>query len=244
MAESIKAGARRFLNRLLRGAGIHVARTERVFEMDGLLARAAGRGVAIKTWIDVGASDGQWSLGARRHFPHAQFLLFEPLAEHQPALTRLQQAEGFQCVAAVAGAAPGVAQFLVDPALDGSAVAPAGTPGTRPVPVETIDATVRTRALPGPYGLKLDTHGYELAVLAGATDVMANVNLLIVEAYNFSLTPDSLRFHELCAWLEARGFRCCDIADPMRRPRDGAFWQVDLAFERANAPVFGSDSYE
>ena len=244
MAESFQASARRLLNRLLRPVGIHVARPERVFEMDGLLTRAAARGIAINTWIDIGASDGQWSLGAKRHFPKARFLLFEPLTEHQPALTRLQEAEGFQCVAAVAGAAAGTAPLLVDPALDGSAVAPPGTPGTRPVPVETIDAAVKARGLPGPYGLKLDTHGYELAVLAGANDVLAKVNLLIVETYNFSLTPDTLRFHELCTWLEALGFRCCDIADPMRRPRDGAFWQVDLAFERGSAPLFESDNYE
>ena len=56
---------------------------ERAFEMDGLLARAAARGTTINTWIDVGASDGSWALRARRHFPAANFLLFEPLEERR-----------------------------------------------------------------------------------------------------------------------------------------------------------------
>ena len=89
MAESLSARARRGANRLLQPLGLHLARRDRACEMDGLLARAAARGLAIGTWIDVGASDGSWSLRARRHFPDARFLLFEPLAERQPALAAL-----------------------------------------------------------------------------------------------------------------------------------------------------------
>lgn len=211
--------------------------------MEGLLARAAARRVSINTWIDVGASDGQWSLRAQRHFPHAKFLLFEPLTEHRSALTRLARNGGFHYEAAAAGAAAGSVPFTIDPGLDGSAVAPPGTVGTRSVPVETIDAAVKKYGLVGPFGIKLDTHGYELPVLAGAKDALANASLLVIEAYNFTLTPDSLRFHELCAWMEHRGFRCCDLADPMRRPRDGALWQIDLAFAPATSPLFASNRY-
>ena len=118
-----------------------------------------------------------------------------------------------------------------------------GDTGGRTVPVETIDAAIAARALPGPYALKLDTHGYELAVLAGAAHTLTQTELLVIEAYNFTLMPGCLRFYELCVWLEARGFRCCDLADPMRRPQDGAFWQVDLVFAPATSPLFASNVY-
>jgi FkbM family methyltransferase len=243
MAESLKARGLRTLNGLLRPLGLHLQRRNRVFDMDGLLARAAARRPAPFTIIDVGASDGIWSLRARRHFPQANFLLFEPLAERQAALARLKTLHGFDCVPAVAGLRAGQVAFVVDPALDGSGVAAPGTAGARTVPVETIDAAVAARRLAGPYGLKLDTHGYELPVLGGATQVLQQTQLLIIEAYNFTLMPDCLRFHELCAWLEAHGFRCCDLADPMRRPGDGALWQMDLAFAPATSPLFASNGY-
>src|SRR4051812_48991953 len=106
MAESWKLRVRRGANRLLNPLGLHLTRRDRAFEMDGLLARAAKRAgsSSIATWIDVGASDGSWSVAARRHFPRAKFVLFEPLAERQAALNRLEQRFGFEIVSAAAGA--------------------------------------------------------------------------------------------------------------------------------------------
>jgi FkbM family methyltransferase len=244
MAETFRSRLQRFANTVLAPAGLHLMRRNRVFDMNGLLARAAARNPAPATIVDIGASDGSWSLRAYHHFPRAKFLLFEPLAERQAVLARLKARHGFDFVPAVAGAQPGNIAFNVDPALDGSSVASPGDSGTRTVPVETIDAAIAARALPGPYCLKLDTHGFEVPVFSGATRVLGQTQLLIIEAYNFQLTPGCLRFPELCAWLEARGFRCCDLADPMRRPGDGALWQMDLAFAPVNSPLFASNRYQ
>lgn len=243
MANTFRARARRFANAFLGPLGLSLERRDRVFDLDGLLARARARGQTPATIIDVGASDGGWSLQARRHFPDARFVLFEPLAERQPALTRLHDKHGFTVIDAAAGKARGEIAFQVDAALDGSGVVPTGTPGSRTVRVEAIDDVVRDSRLPAPYALKLDTHGHEIPVLEGAARTLADTTLLIIEAYNFTLQPGCLRFHELCAWLEPRGFRCCDLAEPMRRPRDGVFWQADLAFARADDVVFTRNTY-
>ncbi|MDB6126158.1 MAG: SAM-dependent methyltransferase, FkbM family [Verrucomicrobia bacterium] len=243
MADSIKARLRHAANRLLHPLGLHLSRADRAFEMDGLLARAAARGAKVGTWIDVGASDGSWSLRARRHFPQSRYLLFEPLRERQRELAAMREQHGFEHIAAVAGARAGTVEFAVDPLLDGSGVAAPGTAGTRSMPVESIDDVLAARGLPAPYGIKLDTHGYELPVLEGAAHTLPQASLVVIEAYNFTLTPGSLRFHELCAWLEARNFRCIDLADPMRRPRDGALWQMDLAFVPSDSPLFDSNEY-
>lgn len=230
-------------NTLLNPLGLHLARTRHTFTMDGLLARARALGFTPATIIDVGASDGIWSLAARRHFPTSRFLLFEPLAEQRPALEHVHAKHGFGIVHAVAGASAGTTRFFVGTDLDGSGVAAAVDPAAREVPVETIDDNIIRRGLSGPYLLKLDTHGYELHVLAGATTTLSDTCLVIIESYNFQLTDGSLRFHELCAWMEAHGFRCCDLADPMRRPADGVFWQVDLAFAPVGSAFFNKASF-
>ncbi|MBI2516119.1 MAG: FkbM family methyltransferase [Opitutae bacterium] len=243
MAESFRSKLQRAANLVLGPMGLNLVRRDRAFTMDGLLARVSARGIRPGTVIDIGASDGSWSLGARRRFPGASYLLFEPLEERRAALGKLQDTLGFKIVHAAAGAQRGTVAFSVDPMLDGSGVADPADHQARTVPVETIDAVVAEHRLTGPYCLKLDTHGYEVAVLTGATRVLKNTELLIIEAYNFQLTPGCLRFHELCAWLEARGFRCCDLADPMRRPGDGVLWQMDLAFVPVGSPVFTSARY-
>ena len=244
MAESSKARLRRSVNRLLHPLGLHLLRRDRAFEMEDVLARAAKQGAPVRTVIDVGASDGSWSLLAKNYFQEARLLLFEPLLERREALEALRQRLGFDYVMAAAGARCGEVTLAVDPGLDGSRVVTAGAVGGRAVPVDTVDTAVAARRLLGPFCLKLDTHGYELPVLEGAAAVMAQTSLLIIEAYNFRLGPEALRFPELCAWLEPRGFRCCDLADPMRRPKDGVLWQVDLVFAPATSPVFASDRYE
>ena len=72
---------------------------------------------------------------------------------------------------------------------------------------------------------------------------LAEAELLVVEAYNFDLMPGSLRFPDLCAWLDEKGFRCIDLADPLRRPRDGALWQFDLAFAPKTSAAFSVNSF-
>jgi hypothetical protein len=124
MAESLRARLQKVANAVLRPAGLHLARADRIFDMSGLLARAAARGLRPGTIIDVGASDGIWSLRAHNHFPASQFLLFEPLQERQAVLTRLREKHGFHIVSSVAGARSGMVSFAIDPGLDGSGVYP------------------------------------------------------------------------------------------------------------------------
>jgi len=114
--------------------------------------------------------------------------------------------------------------------------------GYRQVPMVALDSVVRERALKPPFILKLDTHGFEVPILEGAKNTLNETLLLVVEVYNFQLSPQSLRFHEIIAYLEQRGFRCVDICDPIFR-QDGVLWQLDLFFMRADSAEFNSNNY-
>ena len=107
----------------------------------------------------------------------------------------------------------------------------------------TIDGEIASRQLRAPYFIKLDSHGYERPILNGARQTLENTALLMIEAYNFVVSPGSLRFHELCSWLETLGFRPSDLLEPVRRAHDGLLWQMDLVFARRDHPAFRHTSY-
>ena len=107
----------------------------------------------------------------------------------------------------------------------------------------TIDSQVAARNLRPPFLIKLDTHGFEMPILAGAEQALKHTNVLVIEAYNFDIAPSAVRFSELCARLEALGFRCIDLFDVMYRPADNALWQMDLIFIRSDRPEFRSHAY-
>jgi len=239
-----KAAARP-MNSLLGRLGYRINRiaTSGGNTMDAALMRAAHRGVVVNSIIDVGASNGGWSDIARRHFPDARFLLVEANVVHEPGLRtfkeRVPQAD---YVLAAAGDRCGTLNFDNSDPFGGVASTVAAA-GMIQVPSTTIDHEVETRRLPGPFAVKLDTHGFELPILEGAKQTLRNANLLVIEVYNFTLRPGALRFFEICDYLKPLGFAPIDLCDPMYRPIDGAFWQCDMFFLRNDSAEFKTIGY-
>lgn len=202
----------------------------------GALRRIAARGVPVATIIDVGASDGRWSIAARDVFPGVPCLLVEAKADWLPDLEdAVRRFPGFGVANAVAGPVDGEAEFFMGlHQFGGRAVTTGGAGGgaTRRLPQISLDAEVARRGLRGPYLLKLDTHGYETEILAGAGTVIAGASLIVIEMYNY-IEP---RFPEMVRLVESMGFQCVDIAEPMWRDHDKAIWQVDFFFVRKDRP--------
>ena len=113
---------------------------------------------------------------------------------------------------------------------------------TRAVPQTTIDHEVERLGLPGPYFIKFDTHGFERDILARAQRTLSQTRLIQMEMYNFEYRPE-IGMHRTIGHLHDLGFRCSDIFDPLWRPNDHAFWQIDMLFEPQRAHVFASDDF-
>jgi FkbM family methyltransferase len=213
--------------------------------MEGALARLRAREVPIRGVIDVGAAMGRWSQKALRHFPEADYLLVEPLEERRAALEAFCAAHPKAAFTiAAAGESEGEVSFNVSPDLDGSGVYSDRRGTLRNVPLTTIDAEVHRRQLRPPYLLKLDTHGFEIPILAGARETLSQTSALLMEGYNFQLSPGCLRFHELCAQVEPLGFRCAELVDLMLRPGDALLWQLDVLFLRKDSSFFTHTGYQ
>lgn len=212
--------------------------------MKSALSGLARRGHDIKSIIDIGASDGRWSSGASEFFPGASFLLVEAQAMHESGLLDFCQShKSADYVIAVAGESRGSIHFDASDPFGGIASATAFSDNDVELPVTTIDHEVASRSMPRPFLIKFDTHGYELPILNGATETLKNTDVIVMECYNYRITEGCLLFDEMCRHMKTLGFRCIDMVDPMYRPYDHTFWQMDLVFVRSDRFEFDYVKY-
>jgi hypothetical protein len=102
----------------------------------------------------------------------------------------------------------------------------------RRVPMITLDEECATRSLQGPYLVKVDTQGFELEVLRGASAVLEQTEVLILEVSFFRLFTSNPIFSEVVAFMADRGFEFYDLLGSSTRPLDGALAQADVVFAR------------
>lgn len=208
------------------------------------LERVLSRQIDIKSVIDVGASNGMWTQDLRSYLPHADYLLVEANPLHEPALRDyVENHKNINYALVAAGAKDGSIYFDDSDPFGGVASYVQETDYVE-LPVRAIDSLITEWKLAPPYLLKLDTHGFEVDIFNGAEDALKQTNLIIVEVYNFNIQENSLLFHEMCDFLSDKGFRMIDLADPLFRLYDNAFWQTDFFFIRSDRPEFLHNSYK
>lgn len=210
----------------------------------GFLERLGRYRIDFATVVDVGASNGMWTREVLARFPDKDCFLVEARREHEPALTAFarEQPRVRYTICAAADRA-GEVHFHAGDLFGGLAAHAAFNEHDIVVPARTLDEVAATHGLKGPYFLKLDTHGFEEQILAGAPGLLAETTVAVIEAYNHRMGYGNLLFPELCDLMARRGFRCLDFFDPLYRPHDASFWQADLAFARSDWAGFQHPSY-
>lgn len=232
------------INAVLGKFGYMLSSVNYHLSMESALLRRKISGLNIQTIIDVGASNGSWSAMTNEYFPDAFYFLIEANPVHAEGLLNFKkQHSNIEYILAAAGDSVGEIYFDARDPFGGLASHTQSTPDDIKVPVTTIDEQVIQRSLRPPFFLKLDTHGFELPILKGAENTLKKTNLLVIEAYNFRLTTDSLMFWEMCHHMAEQGFRPIDLCNPMHRPSDLAFWQMDIFFVPAANREFESNLY-
>jgi len=210
--------------------------------MRAAMKRIAERGgLDIGTVIDVGASDGRWSAQAMDYLPDCAYVLVEANPHHRPALETFCAAHPrSRFVMAAASDRAGTVRFAADDPFGGKAEPGEGEAALE---VEAVRLDDMVSAQDGPFAIKLDTHGYEVPILDGAERCLRDASLVIIETYGFRIAPEALLFHEMVALMRERGFGVADMSDPLWRPGDRMFWQVDLYFQPLTRPEFSRATY-
>jgi FkbM family methyltransferase len=210
----------------------------------GMLERLRRKESSFQTVIDVGAAYGGWSRQFADALPRRRHLLVEANSFHAQALEKCCRANpGWEYVLKACGSGPGKIFFDGTDPMGGLASQSRSEDSMVEVEMTSIDYEVNRLGLPGPFLIKLDTHGFEVPILEGATGTLENAEYIVVESYNFTMCEGALRFWELCAWMEARGFAPLDLYDLCYRAYDLSFWHMDIVFARKANAAFRYTKY-
>jgi FkbM family methyltransferase len=201
------------------------------------LRRLKRQGLAPDFVVDVGASTGIWSDIAHRVFPKARFILIEPLqAQHASRCPWiLARHPEFECVPVAVAEQPGRATLNVSSDFYGSSLLhPCDHRSYEPVEVQvsTLDRVAREKQLSGRGLLKIDVQFTEHLVLAGAADLLPQVDALIVELSLVRCASQPLMFPEMCDRIYELGFRYYEDLGGWRDPQTGTLLQKDALFIR------------
>ncbi|GAA0621828.1 hypothetical protein GCM10009547_25740 [Sporichthya brevicatena] len=165
--------------------------------------------------LDIGANVGQSTRAFRRRFPRSNIYCVEPvrstfeeLYKNTRRLPRVWQLQ------AAVGAQPGVARMECPPEASDRAriLATASGAGanvaTEEVEVTTVDLLCDRWQLSDVGLLKIDTEGFDLEVLRGATDVLRRQRVDLVEA-EVAMNPRNdthVPFESVKKFLEPHGY--------------------------------------
>jgi FkbM family methyltransferase len=193
--------------------------------------------------VDVGANRGQFALVARKVFPRARILSFEPLAEPIQIFKRVFEHDRYITLYPYAiGGEKMSLTIHVTQDDDSSSILPITRfqsdlfPGsaekeTRQVMVYPLSQFIDAGSIPSASLLKVDVQGYELNVLQGCEDILQKFSHLYIECSFIELYENQALAHEIIAWLEARNFVLSSIHN-LYYGKDGMTIQGDFLFSR------------
>lgn len=200
-------------------------------------------GFAPRHILDVGANRGRWTRKALGFFPDAQFTMVEPQDDLKAYVQDLLDAgHRLHWINAGAGDKAGNLMFTIANRDDSSSFVPSsenvGEAGTRQVSVavRTLNDIVASSGAPVPEMVKIDAEGFDLKVLAGASDLFGKTDIFLVEAVVCATRYENTIL-EVIRRMGDAGYRMMDITDINRSPKHGLLWLCELAFIRNDSAL-------
>jgi FkbM family methyltransferase len=166
--------------------------------------------------------------------------LIDPLPESADALDHwLSQYRGERIESAI-GSAEMTTVMSVDPQspwLSSIPQRPRAPPGAskaekREVRVTTLDKLYEMRDWQPPFGLKIDSEGFELEVLEGASRMLEETQFVLAEVSVIPRFENGYTFAEFIAFMDERGFALRDCIDVLKARPSAPAEYMDALFRR------------
>jgi len=197
----------------------------------------------FKTVVDVGANRGQFALVARRHFPAAKIVSFEPLKEPATIFRNVFSSDPTVVLHEIAIGPENKEMLIhVSRADDSSSLLPIASlqsklfPGTeeteeRKVIVRRLEVILGSEDIEQPALLKIDVQGFEKEVLEGCRAQLPCFSHIYVECSFMELYAGQALAHEVVMFLDECGFVLAGIYN-LYYSKDGIAVQGDFLFKR------------
>lgn len=235
LRESAKLGIRRVAHR----ANLSIARDPFSARLVRTLTHAG-----IDTVVDVGANVGQYGSQLRTAGFAGRIVSLEPMSEAFATLSaRSAKDPAWEVEQLAAGAEPGTATINISQNSYSSSIremtdhhlraAPESVVvGTEEVTVDTVAAVLARRGIdPARTLLKIDTQGFEEAVLDGAGAVLESIAAVQLELSFVELYRGQALYDDLVARMRDLGLTLWSLETGISGP-DGRLLQVDGLFVR------------
>lgn len=229
---------RSLINRLLARAGLRVSR---INDNGWSIHNVRKPGLEPATIFDIGVHSGTPELYAA--FPETYYVLVDPLKENERHLKKILTQYRGEYLLEAAGATMGAATIYVEPSLVGRSSLLERTRFTttgsdleeRSIPVTTLDEIVAKRGLSGPFGIKIDTEGFELEVIRGAQRTLRDSQFVIAEVSVSKRFESGYVFADMISEMAKHGFHLCDVLTVPRSHRTREAMFLDVMFRPATS---------
>lgn len=197
-------------------------------------------GFSPKTVIDVGVNRG--TPGLYQAFENSTIVLVDPRQESIDKTVKAFNNYHFVTQVCAAGSQPGEATLSIPKSGGGrssfyerASLTASEIVETREVSVERLDHLASALNLSGPFGIKIDTEGYELEVLKGAKGILSETDFVIAEVSIKRRFENGYRFSDIILFMRQEGFELLDTMSFGFKPRRF----IDCLFVKSESSLFG-----
>ncbi|WP_291721737.1 FkbM family methyltransferase [Bernardetia sp.] len=204
------------------------------------ISKLKNLGFDPKMTVDIGAYKGEWTKEMQTIFPNSKFLMVEPMSEKATLLEKMaNQSNGKIYFEQALLAAEANKEVIFHQSETASSVLTEHEENDEFEKVSKLTTTLALLLEKRNIGkidfLKIDTQGYELEILKGATEYLKNTDVVLLEVSLLDIHQNVPLVHEVCNFMYQYGFVTYDICSFTRRPLDKALWQSDFIFVKENS---------
>ncbi|NEV93953.1 FkbM family methyltransferase [Psychroflexus sp. YR1-1] len=196
-----------------------------------------------ETIYDIGANKGTWTKECLKYFPDATYYLFEPQINLKTDLDLLfKKHKNIHLFSVGVGHVNDELNFTMHKRDDSCTFSfseqEAQNRGFNQIkaPIVKLESFVKENNLKTPSILKIDAEGLDLKVLEGASNLLNNVEIIMVEVgiMNGRIKNSALIMSN---YLDEKGFKLFDITDINRPFSNKVLWLCEFVYIKKNGKL-------